>query len=165
MGEYNIEVVAIDKASNKDKENIELTVERTGPSVYFGSTKTVINEGESAIVTLSAINPIGSPPMKVQLILKPSSGVSVYGVDLIKGAAGSYTGDFDIRPGDNRAISIHIKVNQCGTNYIDSEIYYEVEGNRIVQRDRLTIGCTPIPTPNPIIELINKIMVLINSLF
>ncbi|HJH29022.1 MAG TPA: hypothetical protein C5S51_04930 [Methanosarcinaceae archaeon] len=164
MGKYNIEVVAIDKSSNTAKENIELSVERTGPSVYFGSTKTVINEGENAIITLSAINPIGNPPMKVQLILKPSSGVSVYGTDWIKGGAGSYTGEFDLQPGDNKAISIHMIVNECETtNYIDSEIFYEVEGERIVQRDRLTIRCPQI-IRNPITEFINKIMEFINNL-
>lgn len=165
MGKYNIEVVAIDKSSNTAKEKLELSVERTGPSVYFGSTKTAINEGENAIITLSAINPMGNPPMKVQLILKPSSGVSVYGTDWIKGGAGSYTGEFDLQPGDNvRAISIQMQVNQPGTNYIDSEIYYEVDGKRITQRDRLTIGVIPKPTPNPISEFINKIMGFINSL-
>jgi len=165
MGKYNIEVVAIDKSSNTAKEKLELSVERTGPSVYFGSTKTAINEGENAIITLSAINPMGNPPMKVQLILKPSSGVSVYGSDWIKGGAGSYTGEFDLQPGDNvRAISIQMQVNQPGTHNVDSEIIYEVEGKRIIQRDRLNIGVIPKPPPNPISEFINKIMGFINSL-
>jgi hypothetical protein len=165
MGKYNIEVEAIDKASNKAKEKIELSVERTGPSVYLSSTKTVINEGENAVITLSAINPIGNPPMKVQLILIPPSGVSIFGSDWIKGGAGSsYTGEFPLPPGDNvRAISIHMKVNQPGTQYVDSEIYYEVEGKRITQRDRITIEVIP-STPDPINDFITKIKVFTNSL-
>ena len=146
MGEYIIKVIAVDKASNEAEETISITVQRTGPSVYFGSTKTEIKEGENAIIILSAVNPIGNPPMNVQLILKPSSGVSIYKTDWIKGGVGSYGGEFVLEPGDVRGISIGMHVNQPGTHYVDSEIYYEVEGKRIVQRDRLEIR-SAIPTP------------------
>jgi len=148
-GEYTIKVVAVDKASNSAEEKMQISVKRTGPSVYFGSTKTYIKEGDNAIITLSAINPIGNPPMNVQLILKPSSGVSVYGTDWITGGSGQYTGEFPLNPGDDvRAISIQLHVNQPGTNYVDSEIYYEVEGERVVRRERLDL-IPPPPPPKP----------------
>ncbi|MCX9085306.1 MAG: Ig-like domain-containing protein [Candidatus Methanoperedens sp.] len=166
VGKYNIEVVAIDKSSNKAKENVEVNVERTGPSVYFGSTKTEVKEGENAIITLSAVNPIGNQPMKVQLILKPPSGISVYGTEWIKGAAGSYTGEFDLEPGDNvRAISIQMQVNQPGTHNIDSEIFYEVEGKRIVQRDRLSIYRPPPVILSSMEVFFNSIMEFIDNIF
>jgi len=149
MGECTIRVVAVDKASNSAEENMQISVERTGPSVYFGSTRTYIEEGDNAIITLSAVNPIGNPPMNVQLILKPSSGVSIYGTDWITGGSGQYTGEYLLNPGDDvRSISIHVHVNQLGTNYVDSEIYYEIEGERVVRRERLDL-IPPPPPPEP----------------
>ena len=145
MGEYTIRVVAVDKTSNSADEDMQFSVERTGPSVYFGSTKTYVNEGDNAIITLSAVNPIGNPPMNIQLVLKPSSGVSVYGTDWITGGSGQYTGKYPLNPGDVKSISIYLHVNQPGTNYVDSEIYYKVEGERVVRRARLDL----IPPPPP----------------
>ena len=154
MGEYVIKVVAVDKASNEAEETISVTVQRTGPSVYFGSTKTEIKEGENAIIILSAVNPIGNLPMNVQLILKPPSGVSIYKTDWIEGGVGSYEGEFVLEPGDVRGISIGMHINQPGTHYVNSEIYYEVEGKRIVQHDRLEFVVRPIPTPTPGFEAV-----------
>ena len=149
MGECTIRVVAVDKASNSAEEKMQITVERTGPSVYFGSTRTYIEEGDNAIITLSAVNPIGNPPMNVQLILTPSSGVSVYGTDWITGGSGQYIGEFPLNPDDGvRSISIHVHVNQPGTNYVDSQIIYEVEGERVVRRERLDL-IPPPPPPEP----------------
>ena len=151
MGECTIRVEAVDKASNSAEENMQITVERTGPSVYFGSTRTYIEEGDNAIITLSAVNPIGNPPMNVQLILTPSSGVSVYGTDWITGGSGQYIGEFPLNPDDGvRSISIHVHVNQPGTNYVDSKIIYEVEGERVIRLERLDlIPPPPPPKPNP----------------
>jgi len=123
-------------------------------SVYFGSTKTEIKEGENAIIILSAVNPIGNLPMNVQLILKPPSGVSIYKTDWIEGGVGSYEGEFVLEPGDVRGISIGMHINQPGTHYVNSEIYYEVEGKRIVQHDRLEFVVRPIPTPTPGFEAV-----------
>ncbi|MCK5109412.1 MAG: PEGA domain-containing protein, partial [Methanosarcinales archaeon] len=77
VGEHTIRVRATDSKSNRGFEELLITVERAGPSVYFGTTRTTIKKGEDAIFTLSAVNPIGNPPMTVQLILKPPNGVSV----------------------------------------------------------------------------------------
>ena len=146
MGEYTIKVTAVDKSSNKAEENMHFKVERIGPSVYFGSTKTKVKEGENAMITLSAVNPIGNPPMNVQLVLKPSSGVSIYETNWLKAGIGSYEGKFKLEPGDVKGISIGMIGNQPGTHYVDSEIYYEVEGKTIVQRDQLQIVVIP-PEP------------------
>ncbi len=90
-GKHVIRVEATDSKSNRGFEELPITVERTGPSVYFGTTRTTINKGEDAIFTLSAVNPIGNPPMTVQLILKPPSGVSVTSSSFAKAGSGIYT--------------------------------------------------------------------------
>jgi len=130
IGEHMIRVRAIDSKSNGVFEELLITVERAGPSVYFGTTRTTINKGEDAIFTLSAVNPIGNPPMTVQLILKPPSGVSVTSSSFAKAGSGIYTCTQTIESGDNvRSIEVHLTGNQIGTHNIVSEVYYQFDGS------------------------------------
>jgi outer membrane protein assembly factor BamB len=130
VGTHTIKVEATDSRSNTDSEELQITVERTGPSVYFGTTRTTINKGEDAIFTLSAVNPIGNPPMTVQLILKPPSGVSVTSSSFAKAGSGIYTSTQAIESGDNvRSIEVRLTGSQAGTHEIESEVYYMFEGS------------------------------------
>nr|QNO49563.1 hypothetical protein HIGBABBE_00036 [Methanosarcinales archaeon ANME-2c ERB4] len=129
VGTHTIRVEATDSRSNSGFEEIQIPVERTGPSVYFGTTRTTINKGEDAIFTLSAVNPIGNPMMTVQLILKPPSGVSVTSSSFAKAGSGIYTCTQTIESGDNvRSIEVRLTGNQIGTHEIASEVYYMFEG-------------------------------------
>ena len=158
MGRHIIRVEAADLKSNSCFEELPLTVERTGPSVYFGTTRTTINKGEDAIFTLSAVNPIGNPSMTVQLILKPSSGVSVTSSSFAKAGSGIYTCTQVIESGDNvRSIEVHLTGNQAGTHEIASEVYYMFEGGSksptwydtltLVVDDHDSTPLTPKPSP------------------
>ena len=130
VGNHTIRVEATDSKSNTGFEELPITVERTGPSVYFGTTRTTINKGEGAIFTLSAVNPIGNPPMTIQLILKPPSGVSVTSSSFAKAGSGIYTCTQAIESGDNvRSIEVRLNGNQAGTHEIESEVYYMFEGS------------------------------------
>ena len=130
VGGHTIRVEATDSKSNSGFEELPITVERTGPSVYFGTTRTMIEKGEDAIFTLSAVNPIGNPPMTVQLILKPPSGVSVTSSSFAKAGAGIYTCTQVIESGDNvRSIKTHLMGDQVGTHEIASEVYYQFDGS------------------------------------
>jgi outer membrane protein assembly factor BamB len=130
VGEHTIRVEATDSKSNTGFEELPITVERTGPSVYFGTTRTTIKKGEDAIFTLSAVNPIGNHPMTVQLILKPPSGVSVTSSLFAKAGSGIYACTHAIESGDNvRSIEVHLTGNQAGTHEIASEVYYQFEGS------------------------------------
>ncbi|MCK4459713.1 MAG: hypothetical protein KAU52_08330 [Methanosarcinales archaeon] len=129
VGTHTIRVVATDSKSNSGFEELPITVERTGPSVYFGTTRTTIKKGEDAIFTLSAVNPIGNPSMTVQLILKPPSGVSVTSSSFAKAGSGIYTCTQAIESGDNvRSIEVRLTGGQVGTHEIASEVYYMFEG-------------------------------------
>ncbi len=160
MGRHTIKVEATDSKSNTGFEELPITVERTGPSVYFGTTRTTINKGEDAIFTLSAVNPIGNPPMIVQLILKPPSGVSVTSSSFAKAGSGIYTCTQAIESGDNvRSIEVHLTCNQAGTHEIESEVYYQFEGSpksptryetlTLVVDDHDSMLPTPTPAPKP----------------
>jgi hypothetical protein len=130
VGTHTIRVEATDSKSNSGFEELLLTVERTGPSVYFGTTRTTIKKGEDAIFTLSAVNPIGNPPITVQLILKPPSGVSVTSSSFAKAGSGIYTCTQVIESGDNvRSIEVRLTGNQIGTHEIASEVYYQFTGS------------------------------------
>ena len=130
VGRHTIRVEATDSKSNSGFEELVITVERTGPSVYFGTTRTAIGKGEDAIFTLSAVNPIGNPSMIVQLILKPPSGVSVTSSSFAKAGSGIYTCTQTIEPGDNvRSIEVHLMGGQIGTHEIASEVYYQFTGS------------------------------------
>jgi len=149
VGRHTIRVEAADSKSNSCFEELPLTVERTGPSVYFGTTRTSIKKGEDAIFTLSAVNPIGNPPMTVQLILKPPSGVSVTSSSFAKAGSGIYTCTQAIESGDNvRSIEVRLTGNQVGTHEIISEVYYLFEGSSRspTQYDTLTLIVEPEPT-------------------
>ena len=160
MGKHIIKVEATDSKSNRGFEELPVTVERTGPSVYFGTTRTTINKGEDAIFTLSAVNPIGNPSMTVQLILKPPSGVSVTSSSFAKAGSGIYTCTQTIESGDNvRSIEVHLTGNQAGTHEIESEVYYQFEGSpksptryetlTLVVDDHDSTPLTPTPKPSP----------------
>ena len=130
MGKHTIKVEATDSKSNSCFQELPITVERTGPSVYFGTTRTTISKGEDAIFTLSAINPIGNPPMTVQLILKPPSGISVASSSFAKAGSGIYTCTHAIESGDNvRSVEVRLTGNEVGTHKIESEVYYQFRGS------------------------------------
>ena len=159
-GRHTIRVEATDSKSNSGFEELPITVERTGPSVYFGTTRTTIRKGEDAIFTLSAVNPIGNPPMTVQLILKPPSGVSVTSSSFAKAGSGIYTCTQTIESGDNvRSIEVRLTGNQAGTHEIESEVYYQFEGSpksptryetlTLVVDDHDSMPPTPTPAPKP----------------
>ncbi|MHC1596387.1 MAG: PEGA domain-containing protein, partial [Candidatus Syntropharchaeales archaeon] len=152
VGTHTIRVEATDSKSNSCFEEIHITVERTGPSVYFGTTRTAINKGEDAIFTLSAVNPIGNPSMTVQLILKPPSGVSVTSSSFAKAGSGIYTCTQTIESGDNvRSIEVRLTGNQIGTHEIASEVYYQFDGSpkSPTRYETLTLIVEPGSTPTP----------------
>jgi len=159
VGEHTIRVRAIDSKSNRGFEELPITVERAGPSVYFGTTRTTIKKGEDAIFTLSAVNPIGNPPMTVQLILKPPNGVSVTSSSFAKAGSGIYTCTQTIESGDNlRSIEVHLTGNEVGAHEIESEVYYQFMGSpkSPTRYDTLTLVVderdppSPAPTPKPL---------------
>ena len=159
VGEHTIRVRAIDSKSNRGFEELPITVDRAGPSVYFGTTRTTIKKGEDAIFTLSAVNPIGNPPMTVQLILKPPNGVSVTSSSFAKAGSGIYTCTQAIESGDNlRSIEVHLTGNEVGAHRIESEVYYQFRGSpkSPTRYDMLTLVVDerdpppPVPAPEPL---------------
>lgn len=128
-GAHTIGVTSTDSRGNSGNINKQIMVEPTGPSIAFVGTRTEIEKGGDAIFTLSVANPIGSPLMEVQLMMKPPSGVSVTSSHFVKAGSGIYTTTQKISPGAGvRSIEVRITSNQVGTHEIMSEVHYQFEG-------------------------------------
>lgn len=128
-GAHTIGITSTDSRGNSGNINKQIMVEPTGPSIAFVGTRTEIEKGEDAIFTLSVANPIGSPLMEVQLMLKPPSGVSVTSSYFVKAGSGIYTSTQKIRPGtDVRSVEVRLTSDQVGTHEIMSEVHYQFEG-------------------------------------
>lgn len=102
----------------------EPTEPKNEPFVHVYGTKTNATVGEDIILTLSAVNPITSPTMTVQLILKIPSGMEITSSEFAESGAGQYTGTFTIEPGKSRYIGFNIKTSQAGEYDIEGNIFY-----------------------------------------
>jgi hypothetical protein len=60
--------------------------------------------GEDILLELSAVNLITKPPMSVQVMIYPPSGMSVTGSEFVKSGAGIYTTTYTLNPGDGKDI-------------------------------------------------------------
>jgi hypothetical protein len=84
-------------------------------------------EGGSFILTLdsgSVVNLITKPPMSVQVMIYPPSGMSVTGSEFVTSGAGIYTTTYTLNPGDGKDIEVHIKSNQVGDFNVKRRIVY-----------------------------------------
>lgn len=93
-------------------------------AVLLHGEKTDVVLGEDILLKLSAVNLITKPPMTVQVILYPPSGMSVTGSDFVKSGAGIYTTTYTLNPGDGKDIEINIKSNQVGDFSVKGRIVY-----------------------------------------
>jgi len=162
LGTHEIKVEATDlhRCPKTGDKIVSVRVDRTGPSVYFTSTKTRIGIGEEAIFILTAVNPTEDSTMNVQLRLKPPSGVSVTGTAFVEYGAGVYGADYVLNPGDEKSFSVRIQANEEGEYEVKAETRYRLEGEDepkmqeetlklIVTPTRLTPSPSPIPSPTP----------------
>jgi PGF-CTERM protein len=81
--------------------------------------------GEDVLLKLSAVNIIGNPLMRVQVIIIPPSGWSVTSSAFAKTGAGQYTTTYDIESGVGRDIEVRIMPNQIGDDFhVQGRIIY-----------------------------------------
>jgi len=86
-------------------------------SVHLHGEKTDVVLGEDVLLKLSAVNIIGNPLMRVQVIIIPPSGWSVTSSEFAKSGAGQYTTTYDIESGVGRDIEVRIMPNQIGDDF------------------------------------------------
>lgn len=93
-------------------------------SINFYGEKTDVYMGEDILAKLSIVNLVSNPKMHAQVIILPSSGMSVTSADFTKVSAGQFSADYDLNPGDGRDIEITLKSNQVGEFNIKGRVVY-----------------------------------------
>jgi uncharacterized repeat protein (TIGR01451 family) len=94
-------------------------------SVHLHGEKTDVVLGEDVLLKLSAVNIIGNPLMRVQVIIIPPSGWSVTSSEFAKSGAGQYTTTYNIKEGVGRDIEVRIMPNQIGNDFhVQGRIIY-----------------------------------------
>ncbi|MBU4038088.1 MAG: DUF2341 domain-containing protein [Proteobacteria bacterium] len=93
-------------------------------SVSLHGEKTDVVMGEDIQLRLSAVNLITKPQMHVQVIIIPPSGMSVTSSDFSKSAAGQFTANYQLEPGDGKDIEVRIRSNQVGDFNVNGRIIY-----------------------------------------
>jgi len=96
----------------------------TSSAVLLHGEKTDVVMGEDILLKLSAVNLITKPPMSVQVMIYPPSGMSVTSSDFVKSGAGIYTTTYMLNPGDGKNIMVNIKSNQIGDFNVTGRIVY-----------------------------------------
>ncbi|MDP3103730.1 MAG: LamG-like jellyroll fold domain-containing protein [Candidatus Methanoperedens sp.] len=96
----------------------------TSSAVLLHGEKTDVVLGEDILLKLSAVNLITKPPMSVQVMIYPPSGMSVTGSEFVKSGAGIYTTTYTLNPGDGKNIEVHIISNQVGDFNVKGRIVY-----------------------------------------
>ena len=108
-------------------------------SVYLHGEKTDVVLGEDVLLKLSAVNIIGNPTMRVQVIIIPPSGWSVTSSEFVKSGAGQYTTTYDIESGVGRDIEVRIVPNQIGDGFqVQGRIIYYF-GDDLTSREDHTL--------------------------
>jgi LemA protein len=96
----------------------------TTASVSLHGEKTDVVMGEDIQLRLSAVNLITKPKMYVQVIIIPPSGMSVTSSEFSKSAAGQFSANYQLEPGDGKDIEVRIITNQVGDFEVNGRIIY-----------------------------------------
>lgn len=115
-------------------------------SVLLTSEKIDIDQGEDAILKLSAVSLITKPKMTVQVIIRVPSGVSVTATEFSQTGTNQYTSKYELQPGDNRDIELKIRANHPGAFNVTGRIVYYFGGDISTGEDHtqeVTINVRP----------------------
>lgn len=93
-------------------------------SINFYGEKTDVYMGEEILAKLSIVNLVSNPKMSAQVIILPSSGMSVTSADFTQVSAGQYAANYDIDPGKSLPIAIALRANQVGEFDIKGRVVY-----------------------------------------
>jgi PKD repeat protein len=137
-------------------------MEQPGPpsaSVSLQGENTKVFNGEEIRLKLSAVNLITKPPMHVQVIIIPPSGMSVYSSEFVESGAGQYTAKFDLEPGGGKDIEVRIKANQVGNFNVNGRVVYYFGDNKKDAEDKaldLPIQVGEAPDTGGLVQIGNK---------
>lgn len=105
-------------------------------SVQLYGEKTDVVMGEDIVLKLSAVNVIAKPPMAVQVIISPPSGMSVTSSEFVTSGAGQYTSSYTVDPGAGKDFEVRIKPNQTGDFEVKGRVVYYFGKDRKNAKDQ-----------------------------
>lgn len=112
-------------------------------SINFYGEKTDVYMGEDILARLSIVNLVSNPKMSAQVIILPSSGMSVTSAEFTKISAGQFAANYVLEPGDGRDIEINLRSNQVGEFNIKGRVvYYFGEDKENIQDYALDLPVT-----------------------
>lgn len=125
-------------------------------SINFYGEKTDVYLGEEIIVRLSIVNLDSNPKMHAQVIILPSSGMSVTSAEFTKVSAGQFASNYLLEPGDGRNIEIKLRSNQVGEFDIKGRVvYYFGDDSENIQDYSLDLPVT-VRKPTVLTEVAEK---------
>lgn len=104
-------------------------------SVQLYGEKTDVVMGEDIVLKLSAVNVIAKPPMTVQVIISPPSGMSLTSSEFVTSGAGQYTTSYTVDPGAGKDIEVRIKPNQPGDFEVKGRVVYYFGKDKGTKKD------------------------------
>jgi hypothetical protein len=105
-------------------------------SVQLYGEKTDVVMGEDIVLKLSAVNVIAKPPMTVQVIISPPSGMSMISSEFVTSGAGQYTSSYTVDPGAGKDFEVRIKPNQTGDFEVKGRVVYYFGKDRKNAKDQ-----------------------------
>ena len=128
---FIISVVSLVTVSNVYADNNS----KYSSSINFYGEKTDVHMGEEILAKLSIVNLVSNPKMHAQVIILPSSGMSVTSADFAQLAAGQYSADYDLDPGKGNIIEITLRSNQVGEFDIKGRVVYYFGSDNVNTQD------------------------------
>ena len=130
---------------------VELVAGET--EVTLHATQTEVRVGEPLRLTLSAVNSIVKPPMKLILIIKAPSGWSVTGTGFAAGCGPQCTATYDLESGQLRHIDVLMVPNQPGDFEVEASMEWYFGGDtstleRRAETVQVNVQGDPTPTPD-----------------
>jgi hypothetical protein len=125
-------------------------------SINFYGEKTEVHIGEDILAKLSIVNLVSNPKMHAQVIILPSSGMSVTSADFTKVSAGQFSADYDLNPGDGRDIEISLRSNQVGAFNIKGRVVYYFGDDSVNTQDYAIELPVSVRRPTVLTEVDNK---------
>jgi PKD repeat protein len=124
-GKQNVVLKVVDDDGLEATTQQEVTIQKRRASLKLTGTRTTVEPGEEALITLSAVNFLTSRELTVQLIIETPSGVSVTGVSGAEEGSNQYTAVSVVEPSSQSDIRIRLSINESGQfEVIGNAIYY-----------------------------------------
>lgn len=140
IGKHVITLKAIDAAISPHCSFRNRTFQvKENINIHLHANRKTVKVGEPIILDLSAVHPLGAPPMEIQLILKVPSGMDVISAMLAESGAGQYVMNWTLKTGKMQSIILEAIPNQAGNYNIEGEIRYYFDDNESSADERREI--------------------------